>query len=156
MITPGTLASPLSFWCLDAKGGESSTRFFEDLHWKEHKLIISFRFLCLCSCIFSYFETISLHGVRHVQLLFLFRLRIVISSLFISYHACASYALLFIHILAWFTKCRGSCDPNQYAFCIQTTNSLVHMVRRSLPIFCKSFVCVLSSNSKKEEIERAC
>ena len=47
MITPGTLASPLSFWCLDAKGGASSIRFFGDLHGKEHKVVSCWFYACV-------------------------------------------------------------------------------------------------------------
>ena len=56
MITPGTLASPLSFWCLDAKEGESSTRFLGIcMGWNTSLSLVGFY-----ACVLVSFHTLKL------------------------------------------------------------------------------------------------
>ena len=98
--------------------GERVLLGFRGFAWDGTQACLSCWFLCLCSCIFSFFKTISMHGVRHVQLLFVFRLRIVYPAL-VGLTMLVQVMLYCLSILAWFSKDRGSCDPNHYALCVQ-------------------------------------
>ena len=66
----------------------------------EHKLV-SCWFLCLCSCIFSLFKTISLHGVRHVRLLFVSDYILLIQSLLVLPCLCKLCLIVYPYLLGF-------------------------------------------------------